>query len=531
MNSQSEQLLFAQERDQPGHGRSSWRVLIVDDEPDVHAVTELALEDLVFEGKGVEFGHAYSALEAREYLERHQETVLVLLDVVMESDHAGLGLVDTIRNELKNTLVRIILRTGQPGQAPEREVILRYDINDYKEKADLSSHKLFSSVISALRSYRDLTIIDNNRRGLEKIIRSSGSLYNIHSLETFISGVLTQLVALLNLGEETFYSRAFGILKENGGESIERQRIVAGMGEYARLTNESLADAVDSRILERIKRAVAAKRSIFYPDACLVELSNTEGCNGLLYIEGPNLKLDEVGRNLVEIFASNAAIALSNLFLHQEIELTQREVLYTLAEFAECRSRETSRHVARVSKLTGLLACKLGLASDESDLLQSAAAMHDIGKLAISTDILEKPGPLNDEEWGKIKDHCRFGHDLLNRAKRPLLKLAAIIAHQHHEHWDGGGYPLGLKGDEIHLYGRIVAVADVFDALGNRRVYKEAWPVERVGDYFHRQRGKQFDPQLTDLLLEHLDEFADIREVYSDERFTRPRLASDIAEY
>ncbi|MCU7876130.1 MAG: DUF3369 domain-containing protein [Candidatus Thiodiazotropha sp. (ex Lucinoma borealis)] len=531
MSSQSEPLHFAQEREEPKQALPYWRVLIVDDESDVHAVTELALDGLEYEGKCIKFGHTYSAIEARKYLEQHPDTVLVLLDVVMESDDAGLELVDFIRGTLDNRLIRIILRTGQPGHAPEREVILRYDINDYKEKVDLTSHKLFSSVISALRSYRDLSIIDKNRIGLEKIIRSSGSLYNIDSLEEFISGVSTQLGALLNIGEESFYSRAFGILKEHDGKSIERQRIVAGTGEYAHLTNKCLGDVVDERVLQRIKKAVAEKRSVFYNDACLVELSNAEGIDGLLYIEGCKPKLDEVDQNLVEIFVGNATIALGNLFLHQEIELTQREVLYTLGEFAECRSRETSRHVARVSKLSGLLASKLGLEKEESDLLQLAAAMHDIGKLAISSDILEKPGPLNDEEWIQIKGHCQFGHQLLSRAKLPLLKLAAIIAHQHHEHWDGSGYPLGLIGDQIHLYGRIVAIADVFDALGNRRVYKEAWPLARVVEYFHQHRGTYFDPQLTDLLLKHLNEFTDLREDYSDDRFNRPHIAaSDLAE-
>ena len=230
MISKSQHILYAQEREESKPSKSAWRVLIVDDEPDVHAVTELALEGLVFAGQGIEFGHAYTAREARDYLKNYPDTALILLDVVMESDQAGLELVEVIRYEHHNDLVRIILRTGQPGQAPEREVILRYDINDYREKTDLTSLKLFSSVVSALRNYRDLMVIEKNKIGLEKIIRSSGSLYNMGSLETFISGVLTQLEALLNLGEHTFYSHAFGVLKDDNGRSIEQQRIIAGTG-------------------------------------------------------------------------------------------------------------------------------------------------------------------------------------------------------------------------------------------------------------------------------------------------------------
>ena len=524
MSSQSKRVVFAREREEQSQARSAWRVLIVDDEPDVHAVTELALEDLVFDDRSIEFGHAYSAKEARTYLKSYPDTALVLLDVVMESDLAGLELVDVIRNQYKNALIRIILRTGQPGQAPEREVILRYDINDYREKTDLTSLKLFSSVVSALRNYRDLMIIEKNKRGLEKIIRSSGSLYNINSLETFVSGVLTQLEALLNLGDQTFYSRAFGVLKEDSESSIEKQRIIAGTGDYASMVNQSLCDVVDELALERIKRAFAEKGSFFYSDACLIELNNAEGRDGLLYIEGCLRGFDDVDHNLVEVFVSNAAIAMGNLFLNQEIELTQREVLYTLGEFAECRSKEVSRHVARVSKLTALIGKKLGLDNEACDMLQLAAAMHDIGKIAISSELLEKPGPLSDEEWLIVQDHCQFGYKLLSRAKRPLLQLAAIIAHQHHERWDGTGYPQGLSGENIHLYGRIVAIADVFDALGNSRVYKEAWSLEQIIEYFQQQRGRHFDPKLTDLLLDNIEEFTGLREVYSDEHYQRPTL-------
>jgi response regulator RpfG family c-di-GMP phosphodiesterase len=341
-----------------------------------------------------------------------------------------------------------------------------------------------------------------------------------------MSGVLTQLEALLNLAGHTFYSHAFGIMKDDSGRSIEQQRIIAGTGNYASSVNQSLVDVVDEQVMERMKKALSGSGSLFYSDACLIELSNAEGRDSLLYIEGKLPQLDDVDHNLVEIFVSNAAIALGNLFLTQEIELTQKEVLFTLGEFAECRSREISRHVARVSKLTGLMGEKLGFDSDDCELLQLAAAMHDIGKIAIPSELLEKPGPLTDDEWLVMHDHCRYGHSLLSRAKRPLLKLAAIIAHQHHERWDGTGYPQGLKGEEIHLYGRIVAVADVFDALGNVRVYKEAWTLEQIVDYFKQQRGQQFDPELTDLLLENIEEFVNLREIYSDQSYQRPQLAN-----
>ena len=148
----------------------SWKVLIVDDEPEVHAVTKLALNDFSLNGKTLEFISAYSGEEAKAIFNTHSDIAVVLLDVVMETDDAGLKVAEYVRNELDNHFTRIILRTGQPGQAPEKDVIINYDINDYKSKTELTAQKLFTVIIAALRSYRDIIVIEENRRGLEKII-------------------------------------------------------------------------------------------------------------------------------------------------------------------------------------------------------------------------------------------------------------------------------------------------------------------------------------------------------------------------
>lgn len=147
-----------------------------------------------------------------------------------------------------------------------------------------------------------------------------------------------------------------------------------------------------------------------------------------------------------------------------------------------------------------------------------ASPIHDIGKIAISDQILLKPGKLTPSEFEIVKTHTTIGYNLLKSSNREVLKSAAIIAHEHHERYDGGGYPRGLKGEEIHIYGRIVAVADVFDALGSPRVYKKAWILNDILAYFQEERGKHFDPKLVDILLDNLDEFLRVKEEYSDER-------------
>ncbi len=516
MNVNADEWLFEDEPEQKADEEvPPWKLLIVDDEPSVHDVTRLALGDVCFEGGELALLNAYSAAEARELLQRHDDVAVILLDVVMETDHAGLDLVKWIRGELGNPFTRIVMRTGQPGQAPERRVILDYDINDYKEKTELSSQKLFSAVITALRGYRHLKALEKNRRGLERIVVSSGSLYNAASLEQFISGVLIQLEALLHLGGDSFYSKALGILGDGEG-GLENQRIIAGTGEFECSSRRRLREVVDREALDAITAAYEKRESVCGPDTVILDLRGSEGRDGLVYLSGCRTVLDEVDRRLVEVFASHASMALNNLYLNQEIEYSQRELMFSLGEIAEFRSQETSRHVARVSKIAERLAGFYGLGDDECNLVLLAAAMHDVGKIAIPDAILKKPGPLTDSEWTVMQSHCIWGGHLLQGSNRPLLRAAGIIATQHHEKWDGTGYPQKLAGENIHVYGRIAALADVFDALCNPRCYKAAWALADVEHYIRDQRGRHFDPVLADLFLDNFDAFVAIRAAYQD---------------
>ncbi|WP_424687911.1 MAG: HD domain-containing phosphohydrolase [Halarcobacter ebronensis] len=202
--------------------------------------------------------------------------------------------------------------------------------------------------------------------------------------------------------------------------------------------------------------------------------------------------------------------------LNKEIEDTQKEVILTMGAIGETRSKETGNHVKRVAEYSKILAIKYGLDENEANLLKEASPMHDIGKVGIPDRVLKKPAKLNDEEWEIMKGHAQLGYEMLKHSNRKILKAAAIVAKEHHEKWDGSGYPNGLKGEEIHIYGRITAVADVFDALGSDRCYKKAWPLEEILDLFKKERGKHFDPKLVDLLFENIDEVVYIRDKYKD---------------
>ncbi len=199
--------------------------------------------------------------------------------------------------------------------------------------------------------------------------------------------------------------------------------------------------------------------------------------------------------------------------LLDEIEQSQREMIYVLMELMEMTSDETGQHIRRVADCARLLAhYSPQLDSDDESIIFHAAPMHDIGKIAIPTEILHKPAKLTPEEFEVMKTHTTKALNFFPNTKRRLLNAAAIIAVQHHEKWDGSGYPKGLKGEEIHIYGRIVALADVFDALTHKRKYKAAWSIDDALDYIKAERGVHFDPKLVDILFSHLNEFLSIIE-------------------
>ncbi|MFC5471356.1 DUF3369 domain-containing protein [Cohnella suwonensis] len=516
---QDDFLIFADdENDERGNPEASgtaargerWKVIIVDDEHEVHNVTRLVLSDFEFDGKRLEMISAYSEAEAHEVLRDHPDVAIILLDVVMDQDDTGLRIVRHIREQLKYQSARIILRTGQPGQAPEKLVITNYDINDYKEKTELTSQKLFTTVMSALRSFRDIVVIENNKLGLEKIINSSADLFELKSMRKFASGVLTQLTSILNLNKNALHCNSYAVSK--GQEKIY---ILAASGDYAPSENDRIEDLVPPRVLSSIEKTFKDKKGSFYDEHFTCYFQSKTGSENVIYFEG-STPLNEWNRYLIEIYSSNVSVAFENIYLNEEVENTQKEIIFTLGEIAETRSKETGYHVKRVAEYAKLLALKYGLPEEEAELVRLASSMHDVGKVAVPDAILNKPGKLTDEEFDTIKHHTNFGYDMLNHSNRDIIKYAAIIAHQHHEKFNGTGYPNGLAGENIHIYGRIVAIADVFDALGSDRVYKKAWPLDDILAYFRGESGRHFDPKLLDVFFDNLPGILRIRDEYAE---------------
>jgi response regulator RpfG family c-di-GMP phosphodiesterase len=254
----------------------------------------------------------------------------------------------------------------------------------------------------------------------------------------------------------------------------------------------------------------------------IITLSNTAKkiTNTQDYTQQVDLnRKDEIGElsSSLNTMISGMYYALHEITaLNEEIEETQREVVFTMGSIGESRSKETGNHVKRVAEYSKLLALYYGLGEDEAEMIKQASPMHDIGKVAIPDAVLNKPGRFDEEERRIMDTHAALGYEMLKHSNRTLLQAAAIVAHEHHEKWDGSGYPRGLAGESIHIYGRITALADVFDALGSDRVYKKAWEDERIFTLFKEERGHHFDPHLIDLFFEHLEAFLLIRETFRD---------------
>ena len=229
-----------------------WKVAVIDDDLAVHEGTRFALYDYNLNGQGIEIVSAHSAEEGRELMRTHPNIAVILLDVVMETDDAGLQLVDYIRTELKNEAVRIILRTGQPGQAPERRVIVDYDINDYKAKTELTADKLFTALTAALRGYQQLQRMLETRRGLEMIIEGASTLFDFKSMQRLAEGVLTQLATLINVE-----CGGILVLRDSANEQ-EKFSILAGSGCYRHFAGTTGATALDPATARRRQQRIRA---------------------------------------------------------------------------------------------------------------------------------------------------------------------------------------------------------------------------------------------------------------------------------
>ncbi|HWT31096.1 MAG TPA: DUF3369 domain-containing protein, partial [Propylenella sp.] len=305
--------------DEPAPSRPagpSWKIAIVDDDPAVHDGTRFALQDYSLHGRGLELLSARSAAEARTLLGDHRDIAVILLDVVMETEGAGLELVEYVREELKNETVRIILRTGQPGQAPERRIVVDYDINDYKAKTELTADKLFTALTAAIRGYEQLLKLTETRRGLEIIIDAAATLFDLRSLQRLAEGVLTQLASLMDI-------ECAGILVLREGNGENGLSVLAGSGCYS---DYGISKRIlDEELRRLIHQAFEARRHDFSAGRTILYMGTGSG-RELIALLDTGKDLSDTDKALVEVFCSRLAAAFDNVTLYEQLERANQEL-------------------------------------------------------------------------------------------------------------------------------------------------------------------------------------------------------------
>ncbi len=481
--------------------KKPFKVLIVDDETEMHTTTKMVLKSFQFEGRGLEFIDAFTGKEAMSRLREHDDIALIMLDVVMEESDSGLKVVDYIRNTLKNKRIRIILRTGQPGEAPEEQVIAEYDINDYRLKTELTVQRLYTSLYEALRSYRDIMALEHNRIGLEKIISVSSELFIQGSVTDFYNCILEQIMFFRD-DDTTLYFREKG---DKGGLIFSDDScfgvVIAATGRYKDLIGKCVQEVDElNRIYEKALSVqnLPGDNVIEMEQGFLVYKTLRGNTKSFIFIEGKEFKYD---LDLIRAFLAHYSLALDNYLINQEIILAQSEIISALGNFIEKRPQGARSHVNRVSDIAVLIADKLGHTAEEKSVLRLASILHDAGKAGIPESLLLKPDRLTPEEYSAVKNHAEIGATLFSQSTLQVLKWAATICRHHHEHYDGSGYPAGLSGKDIPMAARIVAMADVMDSLTHENPYREAWSMDEAFAHLQNNQSTQFDPELVDILF------------------------------
>lgn len=490
--------------------KKPYKVLIVDDENEMHTTTRMVLKGFRFEGRGLEIIDAFTGKEARDKLYQHPDLALIMLDVVMEESDSGLQVVDYIRNTLKNKNIRIILRTGQPGEAPEERIITEYDINDYRLKTELTVQRLYTSLYEALRSYRDIMALEHIRIGLEKIITVSSQLFVQGSVTDFYNCILEQMM-FFREDDTIIYFRDKG--DKHGIVFTDSDKfgvVIAATGRYREHLGKSLQDVGDLCPVCKMANDVKdcpGDNIVVMEQGYLVYRTLRDKSKSFIFIEGKNFNYD---LDLIRTFLAHYSEALDNYILNQEIIKAQSEVIRALGDFIEKRPQESSSHVNRVSDLSVFVADKLGFTPEEKSVLKVASILHDTGKAGISETLLLKPSALTSEEFNEIKRHSEIGSSLFSHSNLHILRWATEICRHHHEHFDGKGYPEGLSGKDIPIASRIVGIADTLDSLTHNNPTRVAWSMNDAFAYMESNRGTQFDPELVDVVLGNRQEIEEI---------------------
>lgn len=457
-------------------------ILVVDDEPRNIQVVSNVLKEI----GDFKILYATNGEQAIERVEKNNAIDLILLDMMMPVLD-GLETCKRLQGDPRYAHIPIIFLTAKHD---EESLVAGFEAGavDYISKPFLQ-RELIARVNTQLKLRLAQKRLNEELADNKELLKQYKEIVDLGSIvsKTDLNGHITY--SNDKFCEISGYSRDELIGKDHN--------IVHHPDMPASVDEELWSTIKGKRVWSGVVKNRKKDGSTYYADSVVSPILDTKG----EIVEYISLK-----RDITKIIE-----------LTDEVEATQMELLLTLGYVGESRSKETAVHVRRVAEYAKILAQAYGLSEDECHTLWAVAPMHDIGKVGISDNILNKPESLSEDEFEIMKKHAGIGHSFFKTSSRPLLQAAAIVAHEHHEWWNGEGYPQGKRGSEIHIYGRITAIADVFDALGTKRVYKEKWDTEKILAYFREQSGIQFDPALVDLLFLNIEKFFAIRETYQDD--------------
>jgi len=449
-----------------------FKILIVDDSKLVHVQIKDMLSNLDFEGRHIELDDAFGYEDFRKAYEPGKYA-LILTDLVMEEDISGIKVINHIRHELGDTKTRIVLMTANPEKVP-RDLLLRdYDVNSYIEKQSMNEFTLKLTVVSMLKTYKDIIAFEKAINSIDYVMHNSKSM----EVEDMLIETYFQIRSFIKL--------RLSNVEIEGEIYVDKGKIFPPSSPVAR-TPKKLKERYSFEV-EILEKQVN------------LNLSTSK-------------KLSKTDVEYVNALLSN----LKYSYFYTELSGVENDLILRLSNLIETRSEETGNHVKRVAEISYLLAVDCGFDAKEAELLKSASGLHDIGKVGIPDHVLNKPGKLDENEFAIMKEHSVIGFEILKNSRWKVFELGAMISLQHHERWDGTGYPYGLKDGEIAPEARMVQVADVFEALTHDRCYRPAWPIDKAVEYMCEMRGKQFAPEIIDVFTKRLSDVLDILNQFKD---------------
>lgn len=463
------------------HDRLTQTVLVVDDEPRNIQLVSNVLKEI----EGIRILYATNGLQAIERVENNSVD-LILLDMMMPVMD-GLTTCEKLHENPVYSEIPIIFLTAKND---EESLIKGFEAGavDYITKPFLR-RELIARVSTQLKLHSAQQELSDELYTNKEILKQYRDIVDMSSL----------VLKTDHSGHITYANEKFCEIS-----GYTRQELLGK--HHTMIRHPDMPDSV----LKEMWQTISSKKSW---NGIIKNLKK----DGSIYIVDSAISpILDIDGEIIEYIGLHKDIT-EIIQLKEEVEATQIELLMTLGYVGESRSKETANHVRRVAEYAKIIADAYGMEPHLAHHLWLVSPLHDIGKIGIPDAILNKPSKLTPDEFEIIKTHAEIGWSFFKNSSHPLLQSAAIIANEHHERWDGKGYPRGLQGDDIHIFGRITAIADVFDALAVKRVYKEAWQFEEILDYFKTERGKQFDPTLIDLMLENLDKFLAVRERFQDE--------------